>query len=106
MEQTFTRQNYASGAPLEEKFGYSRMVKVGPYIMIGGTTSVQADGSVNTSSKSRSNCWNRLGRQWAMSSVCGDLHPHGSRIHPAGIRRIPKFSMAYVLAVCCWGSIS
>ena len=46
MEKTFTRQNYASGAPLEEKFGYSRMVKVGPYIMIGGTTSVQPDGSV------------------------------------------------------------
>lgn len=41
-----TRTNYASGAPLEEKFGYSRMVKVGPYVTIGGTTSVQPDGSV------------------------------------------------------------
>ena len=40
------RTNYSSGAPLEEKVGYSRMVKIGPYIKIGGTTSVQPDGSV------------------------------------------------------------
>ena len=31
---------------LEEKVGYSRMVKIGPYIKIGGTTSVQPDGTV------------------------------------------------------------
>jgi len=41
-----TRTNYSSGAPLEEKAGYSRMVKVGPFVKIGGTTSVQPDGSV------------------------------------------------------------
>lgn len=41
------RTNYASGAPLEEKVGYSRMVKVGPLIKIGGTTSVLADGTVH-----------------------------------------------------------
>ena len=40
------RTNYSSGAPLEEKIGYSRMVKIGPYIKIGGTTSVQHDGTV------------------------------------------------------------
>lgn len=40
------RTNYSSGAPLEEKVGYSRMVKVGNLVMIGGTTSVQPDGSV------------------------------------------------------------
>lgn len=40
------RTNYASGAPLEEKVGYSRMVKVGPIVMVGGTTSVCEDGSV------------------------------------------------------------
>ena len=37
------RTNYSSGAPLEDKVGYSRMVKVGPFVFIGGTTS---DGSV------------------------------------------------------------
>jgi enamine deaminase RidA (YjgF/YER057c/UK114 family) len=40
------RKNYSSGAPMEEKVGYSRMVKVGPFIYIGGTTAVQPDGSV------------------------------------------------------------
>lgn len=41
------RTNYASGAPLEDKVGYSRMVKVGPFISIGGTTSVLPDGAVH-----------------------------------------------------------
>ena len=41
-----TRTNYSSGAPLEEKAGYSRMVKVGPFVYIGGTTAVQPDGTV------------------------------------------------------------
>ena len=40
------RENYGSGAPLEEKVGYSRMVKVGPFVKIGGTTSVQPAGNV------------------------------------------------------------
>lgn len=42
----FTRTNYSSGAPLEEKAGYSRVVKAGPFVYVGGTTSVQPDGSV------------------------------------------------------------
>lgn len=41
-----TRKNYSSGAPLEEKVGYSRMISVGPYVKVGGTTSVQPDGTV------------------------------------------------------------
>lgn len=42
----FTRVNYSSGAPLEEKVGYSRVVKAGPFVFVGGTTSVQPDGTV------------------------------------------------------------
>lgn len=41
------RQNFSSGAPLEEKVGYSRMVRVGNQVFIGGTTSVQPDGHAN-----------------------------------------------------------
>lgn len=41
------RTNYSSGAPLEELAGYSRMVKVGPHIYIGGTTAIGPDGSVH-----------------------------------------------------------
>ena len=40
------RVNYSSGAPLEEKVGYSRMIKVGDHIYVGGTTSVRPDGTV------------------------------------------------------------
>lgn len=40
------RTSYSSGAPLEEKVGYSRVVKSGPFVYVGGTTSVQPDGSV------------------------------------------------------------
>ncbi len=40
------RTNYASGSPLEEVAGYSRAVKVGNMIHVGGTTSVLPDGSV------------------------------------------------------------
>jgi enamine deaminase RidA (YjgF/YER057c/UK114 family) len=40
------RTNYASGAPFEEKVGYSRAVKVGSQVFVGGTTSTNADGMV------------------------------------------------------------
>lgn len=40
------RKNYSSGSPLEEKTGYSRMITVGPFVYIGGTTAVQSDGTV------------------------------------------------------------
>lgn len=40
------RINYLSGALLEGKVGYSRMVKAGDHVYIGGTTAVQPDGSV------------------------------------------------------------
>jgi enamine deaminase RidA (YjgF/YER057c/UK114 family) len=43
---TLQRTNFASGSPLEAKLGYSRMVKIGPFVYIGGTTSVQPDGKV------------------------------------------------------------
>jgi enamine deaminase RidA (YjgF/YER057c/UK114 family) len=44
--QKLKRTNYSSGAPLEEIVGYSRMVKADEHIYIGGTTSVQPDGTV------------------------------------------------------------
>ena len=40
------RQNYASGAPLEEKVGYSRAVKVGNLVFVGGTTTTTPEGVV------------------------------------------------------------
>ena len=40
------RENFSSGAPFEEKAGYSRAVKVGNLIYIGGTTTTNAKGEV------------------------------------------------------------
>ena len=40
------RRNFASGAPLEEKVGYSRAVRVGNQVFVGGTTSTNSKGVV------------------------------------------------------------
>ena len=40
------RKNYSSGAPLENKIGYSRAVRVGNFVFVGGTTTTTPEGSV------------------------------------------------------------
>ena len=40
------RENFSSGAPFEEKVGYSRAVKVGNMVFVGGTTSTNPEGIV------------------------------------------------------------
>ena len=40
------RENFSSGAPLDDKIGYSRAVRIGNLVFVGGTTTTTPEGVV------------------------------------------------------------
>jgi enamine deaminase RidA (YjgF/YER057c/UK114 family) len=43
MDSNVVRQRYRTSNPYEEKFGYSRAVRRGPFIFVSGTTSIDPE---------------------------------------------------------------
>ena len=41
----YDRELISNGSPMEELIGFSRAVRVGPFISVGGTAAVDADGN-------------------------------------------------------------
>ncbi len=66
-----SRVNYSSETKLEKEALYSRMVKVHPYVMVGGTTAIDEKGVVHGLGDSYAQVHYVISRQIKMLEVAG-----------------------------------
>lgn len=91
------RTNFSSGAPFEEKAGYSRAVRVGNMVFVGGTTSTNSEGVVEGAGDAY------LQTKIALQKIEEVLRRAGSRaaevvrvrIYVTDIKRGPEYLKAY-----------
>lgn len=91
------RQNFSSGAPLEDKIGYSRAVKIGNHVFVGGTTTTTPDGTVEAEGDAY------LQTKIVLQKIEGALKKAGAklsevyrvRIYVTDISRAQEYMQAY-----------
>ena len=91
------RENFSSGAPLEDKIGYSRAVKVGNFVFVGGTTTTTPQGEVEAEGDAY------LQTKIVLQKIQQALHKAGAklsevyrvRIYVTEIARAQEYMQAY-----------
>ena len=91
------RQNFSSGAPLEEKIGYSRAVRIGNMVFVGGTTTTTSEGVVEAEGDAYLQTKIILQKiEQALTKAGAKLSQvYRVRIYVTDISRSPEYMQAY-----------